>query len=500
MATAQGQPRAITDIPVEAGDGATVAAVPAVVAVLDVDAVDLGGATVFGLVADRKLGVAVQIGLVHRRVLVEPVRVQQQRCVERIVRWLPFQLGRATEVGDEVGVGAGAEVARRTQSVPALGLVRPGGAVGEVLAGVVVVVVRLHPALDAVARTLLIARYRNKAEFLVGTELVGEHHLGALAEMPQGLVVATGTALDIGLGRGVDTSHIGEHVLAGPVEGTAADDVDHAADRIRRLLCAEALVDVGAGADVAGNQLQVVHALTRATATHAGNRDAVDGGVVEVGLHATHRHVTGLTGILHGTQARRGHQALGQGLVAVAVHLVVDHRILDHRRGLLLVDHLMRSNHLHRAQGRRHHRFGLARLRRGRLRFVVCRRRINGDDVAIHHGVAQAGPCQQRVQRLLDGGTARHRTGHVHFTAARIQELHAGTARQLLQRARQRLRRDRRRNAGLEAIGSGRSRQRHAAGRQREDDRQVKRVAHHGSLEERKQQVPLRDSAAASPK
>ncbi len=151
VATAQGQARTVADVPVEAGDGATVAAVPAVVAVLDVDAVDLRGAAVLGLVADRKLGVSIQIRLVHRRVLVEPVRVQQQRCVERIIRGLPLKLGGATEVGDEVGIGAGAEVARRTQAVPALGLVRTRGAVGEVFSSVVVVVVRLHPALDAVA-------------------------------------------------------------------------------------------------------------------------------------------------------------------------------------------------------------------------------------------------------------------------------------------------------------------------------------------------------------
>jgi len=34
-------------------------------------------------------------------------------------------------------------------------------------------------------------------------------------------------------------------------------------------------------------------------------------------------------------------------------------------------------------------------------------------------------------------------------------------------------------------IGTGGEGQRHAAGRQGEDDRQVERVAHHGSLEER---------------
>jgi hypothetical protein len=51
-------------------------------------------------------------------------------------------------------------------------------------------------------------------------------------------------------------------------------------------------------------------------------------------------------------------------------------------------------------------------------------RRIDGDDIAIHHGVPQAGTGQQRVQRLPDGGTARHRTGHAGITAGRVQELH----------------------------------------------------------------------------
>ncbi len=313
-------------------------------------------------------------------------------------------------------------------------------------------------------------------------------------------MVAASAALDVGLGCGIDACHVGKHVPARPVEGTAADDVDHTADRIRCLLRAEALVDVGTGADVAGNQLQVVHALPGATATHAGNRDAIDGGVVEVGLHAAYRHVTWLTSILHRTQAWSGHQALGQGLVAIAVHLVVDHRILDHRRRLLLVDHLVRGNHLHRVQGRRHHRSGLARHRRGWLRRVACGCRIDGDDIAIHHGVAQAGTRQQCVQRLLDGGATWHSPGHVRFTATRVQELHAGTARQLLKCTGQRLRRDRRRHAGFKAIGSGRGRHWHAAGRQGEDDRQVERVAHHGSLEERRQQAPLRGSAAASSK
>jgi hypothetical protein len=229
-----------------------------------------------------------------------------------------------------VGIATVAVIVRYGDAVP-------GGIVGagQLLAGVAEVIFGVLPPFARVADAVLVARRQDHAELIARTELVGEHHLAATAEMRRAAVA--GVAAAIAFERRIDAIAVDHDVAALKRKGAARDDVDDPADRRAILFGGEGLVDVVMEREFGRNLLQIDLARTLAVIADRRERDPVDHGLVEIGRDAPDADEPRCIAILDRADTGQQDQLACNAAVGGQRFEVVKDDRVTYRRRLLLV-------------------------------------------------------------------------------------------------------------------------------------------------------------------